>query len=396
MNIEQIVSGFAGVNRFPGLPDAWHWEVALPRLRFNYVLALTSDGRHALQVNVREGYDAALVRAVLAFALAHEREVLGAPTLAVLPGFAAAGSAFDTVVAAVPAVSQLHAVKHPELSAVAHAVFPAYRGEFSGRETPEEARYRKSKLVGSADLSREPRPVVRMRYANPRTQGGSIGPKRGQAKPQSLFAELEQLVDAPGGFVEFENYLGEVCKATCERDGGLTLWRGDQHPEPMRLPILLAWTEGFLRDGTEEARAPGFRPAEYPAPDWLDIRALLAARQARNSAQPPGTRNQWSLELEDGTHFQPSTWEEVERALYSLRLPGCGFAILARGGSTYMQTSEFNDGTFALEFREGSAAHHYVLSYQLDRENVVDAFRSYWQQDDAYLRRHRWEESRLP
>ena len=393
MNIEQIVSSFAGVSRFPGLPDAWHWEVA--NGRFHFVLALTGDGQHALQTNVREGYNTGLVHATLAFALSHEEKILTAPVLTVLPGFSVACGAFDTVVAAVPVVSQLHATEHPELSVVTYAVFPVYRGEFSGRETPEEARYRKSKLVDNADLRREPRPVVRMRYANPRTQGGSIGPKRGQAKPQNLFAELAKLVNAPGGFVEFENYLGEVRKATCERDGGLTLWHDAHRPQPVDLPALLAWTEGFLRHGTEEARAPDFRPAEYPTPEWLDLSALLAFRQARDCVRPASTVGRWKLELEDGTRIEPSTWEEVERALRSLQLPGCGFAILERGASTYMQASEFNNGTFALEFREGDAAHHYALSYQLDREDIVDTFRSYWQQDDTYLRRHRWEKSHL-
>ena len=79
----------------------------------------------------------------------------------------------------------------------------------------------------------------------------------------------------------------------------------------------------------------------------------------------------------------------------SLGTPGRGFAILNRGASTYMQTSWFNNGTFALEFREGDAAHHYQLSYQLDLEEVVQAFRSYWRQDDAYLHAHRWERTTL-
>ena len=287
MNIAQIVSSFAGASRFPGLPAAWHWEAA--KGRFHSVLALTGDGQHALQTNARESFDADLVRALIAFALAHEREILAAPTLAVLPGFSAPGFSFDAVAAAAPAVNRMHKADFPELGVVTLAVFPAYGCEFSGRETPEELRYRYYKPLDTANLRREPCPVMRMRYENPRTRGQSIGPKRGLDLPRVLLSGLTKLVDAPGAFVEFENYLGEVRRATWEHDGGLTLWHGDQPPQPVALPDLLAWTEHFLSHGTEEARAPGFRPAEYPPPEWLDIPVLLAFRQGRNPMQPANT-----------------------------------------------------------------------------------------------------------
>jgi hypothetical protein len=247
VDIAAAVNEFPGVSPVAGLEDCWIW----PAGRFHFVLAQTADGGHALQLNCRETLDLELVVAVLAFARARTETVMAAAPLAVLEGFASpSATPFDTVAAVIPAVHRYQEFDNPGLNDVTYAVFPAYRCEFSGLETQQEATYRFDSMLDPANLQRSPSPWVRMRFDNPKTGAGSIGPDLGIASAEVLLRELRNLEHADNAFVEFENFRSERRHASWA--GELLLSREDD-VRTIEMTDLLAWAHRFIYEGIDSA-----------------------------------------------------------------------------------------------------------------------------------------------
>jgi hypothetical protein len=242
--VERLMRLF-DVEPIDGLPDAWHWS----RIGFHYAAALTTDRRHLLDTSSRDRLDLALMRSVLKFGREHEAEVLDAAPLAVLEGFSAPGYRFDALVAAMPSVHRAFKAKDRELHAVTYDVYPAYRCEFSGQETEDEARYRFEDDVDLADYHREPNPFVRFRYLDTKNHGGSIGDERGFASLHYLIVTLKDL-GGEGSFVEFENFRGEVRRVDW-RDGDLILSGGGEQRR-MELPELIDGVRHFMCPGMSD------------------------------------------------------------------------------------------------------------------------------------------------
>ncbi|MBZ6101087.1 hypothetical protein [Streptomyces olivaceus] len=217
MNPGSVLSALPGAASVSGLASAWRWS---PNPMFTFTAALSTDGRHNLQVNVRGPYDEGLVTALLTHARAHDGTFVGQGRPLVAVGdFHHEGTPFDTVGVAAPEVHGYHATENPELSAVTYAVFPAYASEISGRENEEEAWGRFRKMLQPNKLDRTEVPFVKMRYDNTRTQSMSKGDARGFAPLDTLVRELGLLDGAPGGFVEWENRHGVVWRADSNSDG---------------------------------------------------------------------------------------------------------------------------------------------------------------------------------
>lgn len=163
-----------------------------------------------------------LVRAFLEFSRQHRLgRGQGARPFTLVPGFAYGSYGFDAVAAVPPAVHGYHVGPNEALNDVVTAVFPACRCEFAGNETLEEAAYRFKRMLRPTVTSRPAVPYLRMRYENSKTGGGSVGPSRGFATPDVLLRELGLLEGAPGSFVEFENFRGEIWRV--EWDGSWLL-----------------------------------------------------------------------------------------------------------------------------------------------------------------------------
>ncbi|MEU3789860.1 hypothetical protein AB0F07_08645 [Streptomyces fructofermentans] len=208
VDIGRAVAEIRNAEEMPSLPMAWRWS---PMSRFVFAMAIDADGGWAYQMNSLDVHDEGLTRAVLAFAREHR---LGrgpdAGPLTTATGFSYGTYRFDSVAAASPSVHGYHHGRNEALNEVVSGVFPAYRCEFRGDESPEEAVTRFKGMLRPTVLSRSPVPYLRMRYDNTRTKGGSVGPSRGFTTHDVLLRELGLLEGAPGSFVEFENSSGEV------------------------------------------------------------------------------------------------------------------------------------------------------------------------------------------
>ncbi|WP_234534069.1 hypothetical protein [Streptomyces shenzhenensis] len=135
-------------------------------------------------------------------------------------------------------------------------VFPAYRCEFSGRETLEEAEARYHRMLPTADIGRGPVPFLKTRFDNPRTGGGSSNPGRALARPEVLLAEIPELRDAPGRFVEYENRVGDVRRVQWDRNGTWVLSDASGSRE-LGLDELLPLVEESLRSPSVREEGTG-------------------------------------------------------------------------------------------------------------------------------------------
>lgn len=125
------------------------------------------------------------------------------------------------------------------LNEVVSGVFPAYQCEFRGDENLEEAVLRFKRMLRPTIGSRPPVPYLRMRFENTRTGGGSMDPSRGFTTHDVLERELGLLEGAPGSFLEFENFRGDVWRV--EWDGSWLV-----NGMPQGLPPSEGWAASAL------------------------------------------------------------------------------------------------------------------------------------------------------
>lgn len=89
------------------------------------------------------------------------------------------------------------------------------------------------------------------------------------------------------------------------------------------------------------------------------------------------------------TYEEPDA-DRIRNAIRSLSIDE--FAILERGDQRYVQTYHEDDGTYALEYRAGSADKHYAVEGNVtDVEAVVAAFLGYHAGDESWNEPHEWE-----
>ncbi|MER6820496.1 hypothetical protein [Streptomyces sp. AC04842] len=216
------------------------------RAVLHFAGAVTAEGRRLLQTNQRGRRDEELARAVLAFARQYEEPLIGkGRPIAAVRGFSAPGYAFDAVAATAPEVHGHHKARNPDLTAVTYIVFPAFETEVSGRESLEEAQARYQKMLSPAEIGREAVPFLKMRFENTRTSGGSTNPGRALTYPRMLRQEVPQLKGAPGGFVEWENRVGEAWRVTW--DGEWVLSGAEGEVRGMSLDEILVFSDETLR-----------------------------------------------------------------------------------------------------------------------------------------------------
>ena len=86
---------------------------------------------------------------------------------------------------------------------------------------------------------------------------------------------------------------------------------------------------------------------------------------------------------------------EIEGAVGSLDPNADGFAILELDEQTYMQTSANADGSFVLEYQEGSPEDHYATTGAVTARAVIEALQAYARGDGSWKTRFAWERVQL-
>lgn len=249
MSILTELNQTAEVTPLAGIEDAWTWSVG--NGWFHYALTLSTDGSQAFQLNCNKGWTTDRAVAVLDFVRRNEQRSLAAAPFAVLPGFALPGKNFDCVAVVLPTVAQMYLSKDPLLAKSVYAVFPAWRCEFSGDEDEAEASRRYKRVLETADWDRGPEPFLRWRYVKASGQQVSLpGDRRGLAGRSELATLLKIQRGAARGFVELENFRGQVHRIDW-RDGRTVLRGGDQE-QFLSEEELTPWIDQFLIHGMED------------------------------------------------------------------------------------------------------------------------------------------------
>lgn len=241
MDLAAAFAAKPGATPLDGVPESWTWTHAAT---YGHCVALSQDGKHAFHSYAHDSYDAGLARAIMLFCRAHDTELIAPRPLVVAEGFAYDGYGFDAVVAVSPAVHKYDADK-PDVHEATHAVFPAYRCEFSGRETEDEAAYRYARAAGAQPTRwrRDPNPYLKVRL---RSASGRAIPDRGFVTPARLAQELAELPRRAEGFVEFENFEGRVWLVRWDDAYVVT---GDGEARRMDLDDVVTFATEVLRRG---------------------------------------------------------------------------------------------------------------------------------------------------
>jgi hypothetical protein len=90
-------------------------------------------------------------------------------------------------------------------------------------------------------------------------------------------------------------------------------------------------------------------------------------------------------EIANPTAFQ------IERALRSLDATADGFAILGLDDQTYIQAAVNSDGSFVLEYQEGSTDSHYAVTGSVALTEVLEALQAYARKEGTWKARFAWE-----
>ncbi len=202
------------------------------------------------------------------------------------------------------------------------------------------------------NLDRKVEPIVKARFK----AGGvrSVGKDRALTKLAMVTPAINKLEGEAEGFVEIENYMGEVVRLT---------WNGGYQLElslrsfGMPREDVDAWVAGFARDGIDETGAPGAAAtSEAAAPVTHLIDPKLTLRTERGGVAS-GLAD-WQLR------------QELER----LAEPGNRFAVLERGPAHYVQCYINSDGTFDVEYRDGGPSDHYRVADPVTAEEMISIF----------------------
>ncbi len=98
------------------------------------------------------------------------------------------------------------------------------------------------------------------------------------------------------------------------------------------------------------------------------------------------------LEVNGSVLDEPVSNELIENAVYSLTGDGDSFLILSDDEMTYIQASGDARRGFTLEYQDGSLEqHYYCTDTDIPAGKVIDAFRSYFAQEDDWKNKHLWQ-----
>jgi hypothetical protein len=102
-------------------------------------------------------------------------------------------------------------------------------------------------------------------------------------------------------------------------------------------------------------------------------------------------REKVRIDFEAAPPIDDPTPEQVDQGLRALRFPDDTFAVLELRPSTYIQTATEDDGSFVVEYRDGSSDKHFRAARPMRLDDVIAAFQSYLRQDDQWRSRFEWE-----
>lgn len=372
-NVIAYISGIPDATALPGVRLGKVWKT---RARAFVAAAPTPGDAHllVLQTGMTDPSEAA--PAVLSHAIAHWDALLGQEgTIRLATGLQLPGYPFDSVIAVHPDAHNFERQEHPEVHARSFQVFPVSRFEIPAAMTPREAVTLSSpRFIRFTDLKREPSPVFRARFQLQTHR--SVGVDRALAMYSMIRPAIDGLTKDPSGWVELENFLGEVVRLT---------WAAGQYVVALATGQIAV--AGADLDAWLDAYAKAGLGGEFTHAGGASKQAGAAARYTINRAV--------SLRLADGSLSDELSDWQLEQELGKLQVDGARFAILSIDSEHYIQCHINDDGSFDVEVRDGGRDSHLAVTSPVGRTDMIDLFRRY--ASGAEWRDGRtWRKLRLP
>lgn len=199
------------ISPFSLIEGSWMLCDKTPSHQFVTIIAPIMDGKYYVALPTRDCFDESLALSILSFVAERQACCTFEKPVALIEGFKCPGYMFDTVAILIPSTAKQFEYEDSQLSNITFVAFPIYRCELSGKETPEMIDEIRHGYLPSLNWRRPPCPLVRMAYRNPKNKTSSR-PKL--SKISIALAELSEMRDAPGSWVELQNYAGEKCLVT--------------------------------------------------------------------------------------------------------------------------------------------------------------------------------------
>jgi hypothetical protein len=234
------------LQEWPHFQNAVLYETVTPACRYTYVVCpLERLDRLALVVGGT--FDELLAVSMLAFLMDRQDELSGNLSVTKLVGFTCAGYQFDAVLVLGWDSHHAYDAVDEALSKATLQVWPIYRCEFTGHETPEEVDLIVHRGPCLPNWTRGPCPLVYIRVRNRKT-GVQIRRKHYTDSAYALH-ELNALPADPKSHVELENYLGQKVIATNQGTDYVARSADKAHERAIRRGTGEHWLKEFLEVG---------------------------------------------------------------------------------------------------------------------------------------------------
>jgi hypothetical protein len=193
---------------FAFISGAFIFYRVTPAHRFATVVAPILEGEYCVVLPSRDFFDESLAADVLAFVAKRASVLSIEKPLVLLDHFASSQYSFDVVAVLSPAAAKQFEQENDVLNRRAFVVFPIYRCELSGDESPELVDSIRHDFLPSLDWKRAPCPKVTMAYRNKKNKASS---RATLTKLATVLYEVKELYEAEGSWIKLENYAGHRC-----------------------------------------------------------------------------------------------------------------------------------------------------------------------------------------
>ncbi|MCI0563347.1 MAG: hypothetical protein MN733_33140, partial [Nitrososphaera sp.] len=194
---------------FASIPGAFTFTDETPAHRFANVVAPIFNGEYCVVLSSRDYFDESLAAAVIDFVVKRASSLSAERPLVLLDGFTCPQYSFNAVAVLSPAAANRFEHENDVLNERAFVVFPIYRCELSGDESPELVDSIRHGLLASLDWKRSPCPKVTMAYRNRKNKAGS---RPRLTTLDTVLHEVDELYDSEGSWIELHNYAGHRCR----------------------------------------------------------------------------------------------------------------------------------------------------------------------------------------
>jgi len=228
-------------------PTAFLIETKTPAHNFMRLIAPVESTECFLSLTSRDFFDPNLAQSIVDFTNTNSLCIdLG--TSKIVEGFYANNYRFDSLLL-INKLGGHFAKASPKLDKKTFEIMPIYRCEFVGDENLDLIDMIRHDFVATIDWKREPKPIVKTRYAVTNRGERTIGNKLGLDRLDVVLRIVFELKEIEGSFLDIKNYLGQECHIVRKLDNYQINIAHNDKPILSTKGDIEQWVKGFLING---------------------------------------------------------------------------------------------------------------------------------------------------